>query len=196
MNNLNKTIKNSILTGTLCTVMLCNATEISSSVLKDDNGKTAITLNNVKVGNLLSIKDFNGTTLYTESIKTSGMYRKGFDLTSLPNGDYFFEVEKDLEIKTIPFMVSRKKVFFGDETTTFKPYIKQKGDVIYISKFAPNLEALTISIYADNNSGYELLYTDRIKGLQSIEKAYKLNKGNYKIVFSSDNKEFTKFINN
>ena len=196
MNNVSKMIKHSIIASTLCTAMLCSATELPVPFIKSDNAKTAITFTNVKIGNLVSVKDSNGNTIYEETIKSSGIYRKGFDFSFLPNGNYSFEIDKDLEIKTIPFTVANKKAVLGKEITTFKPYIKQKGGVIYVSKFAPSLEALSISIYADNNSEYELLYTDKIKGVQTIEKAYKLEKGNYKIVFNSGNQEFTKFINN
>jgi hypothetical protein len=40
------------------------------------------------------------------------------------------------------------------------------------------------------------LHSEKITGVQAIERVYKLEKGNYKIIINSDNKEFTKFINN
>tara|TARA_R110002049_G_scaffold219075_3_gene390810 strand:+ start:1170 stop:1763 length:594 start_codon:yes stop_codon:yes gene_type:complete len=191
------TIKKSLLAVTVFTATLGNATEISSTI-KEDLKETALTLKNVKKGDLISIKDYSGIVLYKELINFSGTYRKGFDLTALPNGDYFFEVDKDLEVKTIPFTVQSNKVVFNKEAEviTYKPYVRQKEDLVLISKLAPNLEPLNISVYAETNGFYELAYSEKIEGTQTIERVYKLNKGNYKIIFKSNNKEFTKFINN
>jgi len=169
-----------------------------ASFIKDDAKKTALTLTDVKAGNQLYIKDANGNILYSELIQKSGIYAKGFDLTSLPNGEYIFELDKDFEIKTIPFTISFKNVVVNRRkgTTSFKPHLKQKGNLLFVTKLSPNLEAMKISIHTDNNSEYELLHSEKITGVQAIERVYKLEKGNYKIIINSDNKEFTKFINN
>lgn len=197
MKNVKKTIKKSILIVTVFASMLTSATEISKlKLVKEELTKTALTLNNVKAGNLLTIKDYSGVILYKELINSSGTYKKGFDLTALPNGAYFFEVDKDLEILTIPFTVNANKVAYNKETTAFKPLVNQKNNLVFISKLSPNLEAVNIRIYADNNNDYELLYSEKIEGVQTVERIYKLEKGKYKIVFNSNNQEFTKFINN
>lgn len=198
MKNVIKIVKKSIIIITAFATIISNATEITSSVVKEEIIKTALTLNNVKEGNLLTIKDYNGFVLYKELINFSGTYRKGFDLSALPDGKYFFEVDKELEIKIIPFTVSNSKVVINKdkETTSYKPFVNQKDNLVFISKLSPNYEALKISIYINNKSEYELLHSEKIEGLQSIERVYKLEKGNYKIVFNSNNQEFTKFINN
>ncbi|MFI1744847.1 hypothetical protein [Thalassobellus sediminis] len=190
-------IKKSILLVTVFTTMLSIANEIPNSI-KNTYKETALTINNVSQGDLLTIKDYNGIVLYKELIKFSGTYKKGFDLTALPSGDYFFEVDKDMEINTIPFTVSSNSVVFNkeEETSIFKPYLRQKGDLVLISKLAPNLEPLNVSIYSELNGSSELVYTQKVEGLQAIDLAYRLKKGNFKIVFNSNGKEFTKFINN
>ncbi|MFG6685438.1 hypothetical protein ACGK9U_02560 [Mariniflexile sp. HNIBRBA6329] len=198
MKNVLNNSKKGILMVTLFATLLSFANEGSFSTIKDDAKTTALTLSNVKAGNLLYIKDANGEILYSELIQKSGIYIKGFDLTSLPEGEYVFELDKDLETKTIPFTVSFKNIVINrsKETTSFKPYVSQKGNLLFVSKLSPNQEAVKISVYADNNSEYELLHSEKIEGIQSVERVYKLEKGNYKIVISSNNKEFTKFINN
>ncbi|WNH08536.1 hypothetical protein [Thalassobellus suaedae] len=190
-------IKKSILLVTVFTTMLSIANEIPNNIKKTYK-ETALTINNVSQGDLLTIKDYNGIVLYKELIKSNGTYKKGFDLTALPSGDYFFEVDKDMEIKTIPFTVNYQSVVFNKEkeTSIYKPYLRQKGDLILISKLAPNLEPLKVSIYSELESGSELLYTQNIESIQSIDIAYRLKKGSFKIVFNSNGKEFTKFINN
>lgn len=167
-----------------------------NNIIKDVK-KTDLRINNVKEGNLLTIKDVNGLILYKELIEKSGVYTKGFDLSALPNGDYFFELDKDVQIKTIPFSVTKNKVTFNkaEETIVFKPVAIVKNNLVTITKFAPNYESLKISIYSDNGTN-ELLHTETIKGKQVIEKAYKLKTGKYKLVLNSNNKEYIKFINN
>ena len=198
MKKVIRTIQKSLLAVTVFTTMLGNASEISPLSTKEDIKKTAITINNVKAGNLLTIKDYNGIVLYKELINLSGTYKKGFDLTALPNGNYFFEVNKDMEIRTIPFTVKSSEVVFNkaEEKITFKPFVRQKGDLVLITKLATNLEALKIDIYSDANGSYELAYSEEVEGIQTIERTYKLEKGNYKIILNSNNKVFTKFINN
>ena len=183
---------------TMFATLLSFANEASFSTIKDDAKKTALTLTDVKIGNQLSIKDANGILLYTEEIKKSGNYIKGFDFTSLPDGEYVFELDKDVEIKTIPFTVSKTKVLINrrGETTNFKPQFRQKDNLLFVTKLSPNLEAVKISVYSNTNDQFELLHTENIKDVQTAERVYKLEKGNYKIVINSDNKEFTKFINN
>jgi len=197
MKNTIKTSKKILLTVAMLTAMLGNANETSFNI-KDDAKKTALTINNVKEGNLISIKDQNGIILYKELIQTSGSYEKRFDLTALPNGDYFFELDKDLEIKTIPFTVKSNNVVFNKEkeVVIFKPYVNQKKGLVLISKLAPNLEPLTINIYAETNTGLKPVHHENIKGEKIIERVYKLNKGKFLIVFNSNGRTFKKFINN
>ncbi|KAA5827341.1 hypothetical protein FPF71_00405 [Algibacter amylolyticus] len=170
----------------------------SNSLIKKGAKKTAIVLKNVKVGNLLTIKDNYGIVLYKEAIKTEGSYTKGFDLTQLPDGDYVFELEKDLEINTIPFTVLHNQVTFNktDEVTYFKPYVKQDQDLVYVTKLNPELKETTINVYAINGTESTLRFSEKITNTQSIEKVFKLTKGNFKIEINSGNKEYTTFINN
>lgn len=198
MKNVIKTVKKCILIVTVFASMQISANEISTRIVNIDAKSTSFTLNNVKVGDLLTIKDYDGVVLYKELIKNSGTYKKGFDLSALPNGDYFFEIEKDFEIKIIPFTVNTKNVVFNkeNEATSFKPLVTQKNNLLVISKLNPAFEAVKIKIYSNINNEHELLYTENIEDSQKVERVYKLEKGNYFIVINSDNKEFTKFINN
>ncbi|TYA74022.1 hypothetical protein [Seonamhaeicola marinus] len=197
MKNVLLNIRKGILTVAMMATVIGYASE-RTSIIKDAK-RTSITLSNVKKGNLLSIKDVNGVVLYNETIEQTGIYTKGFDLTALPNGEYSFELDKDVEIRTIPFSVIDKKVVFNkeDETVYNKPVAVLKEGLVYVTKLAPKGEPLKISFYSvEASSAEELLYTETIEGTQAIERAFKLEAGNYKIVFNSDNKDFTKFINN
>ncbi|AUP79291.1 hypothetical protein [Flavivirga eckloniae] len=199
MKKVIRNIKKTLLTVAMLTAMIGNANEISSFKTKEGLKGTALTIENVKEGDLLSIRNYNGIIIYKELIQSSGTYEKGFDLTELPNGDYFFEIDKDLKIKTIPFTVKENNVVFNKEkeVVVFKPYIREKNDLVFITKLALNLEPLKIRIYGKYDDGsFVLLSSEKISGVQNIERVYKLKKGgDYKIELDSDNKKFTKFIN-
>ncbi|GAA4940112.1 hypothetical protein GCM10023314_11140 [Algibacter agarivorans] len=197
MKNVIKHSKKGILIVTLFATSLSFANEASFYKIKNDAKSTSLSLSNVKEGNLLSIKDNNGVILYKELIQNTGTYRKGFDLTTLPDGGYFFEIDKDLEIETIPFTVKANEVVFNKEeaVTIFKPYVRQKEDFVYITKLNTNLKTVKIHIYGNYNGDFQLVHSDKIKNTKIINKIYKFKKGSYKIVLNSDNKEYTTFIN-
>ena len=185
---------------TMFATLLSFANEGSFITIKNDAKTTSLTLSNVKKGNLLSITDVHGITLYKEIIKESGVYTKGFDLTLLPNGDYAFEIDKDVEISTIPFSVISNKVIINEELekTIFKPIVKLKNDILYVSKLSMDESPLEVDIYFTESNDYSLIYSEKIENTQNIEKVFKLTglkKGSYKIIFHSEGREYTKFLN-
>jgi hypothetical protein len=197
MKNVIKNTKKGILMVALLATVGTFATS-THTIVKTGVKKTALVLKNVKQGNILSIIDSNGIVLYKEAIENNGDYKKSFDLTELPNGDYVFELEKDLEIKTIPFSIAFNTVSFDGEAevTYFKPYIKHANDLVFVSKLNLTKEDTKVNIYANVDGSYELVHSELIKNANAIEKAFKLNKGSYKIEISSINNEYTTFINN
>ncbi|WP_340154411.1 hypothetical protein [uncultured Winogradskyella sp.] len=189
-------LKNSLVIVVMFTTLFANAN--SSLRTSKDATKTILTLTNVIKGNELQVKDAFGVTLYSEMIKDSGDYIKGFDLTELPNGDYYFELIQDSKIKTMPFSVEANKVTFvkNNELTIFKPVVKLEENLVYISKLALNEQSLEIEVYFDND-GYNLLHSETIEGTQDIKRMYKLDetkKGNYKIVTKTDGKTFVEYV--
>lgn len=203
MKNAITNTKKGFLMVTMFATLLSFAKEESFYLIKNDAKRTSLSLNNVKEGNLLSIKDNNGVVLFKESIKKAGIYTKGFDLTSLPDGLYLFELEKDLEIKTIPFTVKSEEVTFNEnaETKVFKPYVKANDDMVYVSMLALNAEPLLVEIYFTESNllnNFELVHSEKISGEKIIQKAFKLsgiNNGSYKVVCYSHGRKFVKTFN-
>ncbi|WP_136482517.1 hypothetical protein [Cognatitamlana onchidii] len=170
-----------------------------AKILIDNKTKTtALVLEDVKKGNQIYIKDNNGFVLYKELIETNGIYKKGFDLNNLPDGTYIFEVEKDLEINTIPFTVKANHVVFNEEqeSTIFKPHTRQEDDLVFISKLASSAESISIKVYAVYNDSSALVHSENIENETILERIYKLEKGQYKIVINANNKTYTTFISN
>lgn len=200
-----KAIKN-VKKGLLITAMLLASLSFATEgtpffKLVKNVKKTSLTLDNVKEGNTLYIKDNYGVELYQEIIHTNGLYARGFDLTSLPNGAYRFELDADAQIKVIPFTVEENAITVNNNKakTIFKPTIRIKGNLVFISKLALHNEPLKIEVYYEKLSGSDLMLSETIKDTKNIERVYKLTgleNGDYKIVFHTNEREFTEFINN
>jgi hypothetical protein len=145
---------------------------------------------------LISVKDIDGHVLYSENYEGLNFSKK-YDLATLPNGDYFFEIEGSTKIKLMPFKVSSKKVSFNNEIETvyYKPTVRQDKNLVYVSKVTFNEEAsLAISLYDEKLNE---LYSEDLSGTLSLGKILdisKLAKGNYKLVLKSGNKVFTEEI--
>jgi len=145
----------------------------------------------------LSIKDGGGIVLYKESIVKKGDYSKGFDLTSLPNGEYYFELDTELEIVIIPFTVVSNQVVFKKEqkSTIFKPFVRVKDDMVFVSRVSYEKSPIEYNIYYADN--YDLVLSEKVDSEKHIKKIYdfsKAKKGNYLFVFKSNGRRFTKTI--
>lgn len=99
----------------MCTTLLANANEISTLRNLKDQKTTMLTLLNVKKGNQLLMKDAFGKILYRQSIMNSGEFIKGFDLTSLPNGNYHFVLKGELQNKFVPFKINNQRLEYNEE---------------------------------------------------------------------------------
>ncbi|MEZ4842170.1 MAG: hypothetical protein R2821_11825 [Flavobacteriaceae bacterium] len=185
--------QNLVITMLMLTVFIGYANE-GNITFKDEI--TNVNFDYVKNGSVLSIKDENGLILYKETIQKSGNYSKGFDLTELPDGKYFFELDKDVEISVIPFEVSNTKVTFNKEKESIirKPILVTKKGVVYLSKLSVNNEPMEVTIYHENDKVYaEKLQEDSY----SIGRAYDFStskKGEYRIVMETEGRQFVKNI--
>ena len=171
--------------------------EITSNTNNVKDGLTNVTFKDVKKGSILFIKDMNGLVLYREIIKESGKYAKGFDLTSLPDGDYYFEMNKDVEISIIPFKVA-SSVGTLDKTTEsniFKPVVFVNNKKVHISKISLESEVLRVKIFSENS---KLVYSGSIKIKGDVfGKTYDFStslKGRYTIVITSKGRTFVEKI--
>jgi len=196
-----KAIKKHLVFVAVLVTMLNYANTKSPESISGDIKKTILTLNNVKIGEELLIKDSNQLVLYRESIAKSGDYKKGFDLTALPNGDYYFELTKDLLIEVIPFNVENRVVIFNksEKDVIYKPFVtKAKDNVVLVSSLSLQSNPLALSIYYDNNGVMELIYNETITNTMNIKKAYALDaskKGTYVFLINTNGRTFTNQIN-
>lgn len=197
-----KEVKKGILLVAMLSAMLSNATRPATFEKKVEIKNSTLSIHNVKQGQQLVIKDYYGIVLYKELIEKSGAYTKGFDLTTLPNGVYYFELDKDIEVQVIPFKVYKNKVEFlkDKETKFFKPVIRFKDNKVLLSRLSFDNKPLEVKIYYDGYSGfsdYELIHTEKFKDTKIVERVYALDKtkkGNYRVVVKTEGREFTESI--
>ncbi len=174
---------------------LANDNELA--IKEKETNVTSIRFENVIQGSSLTIKDENGLVLYNESIEQSGDYSKGFDLSSLPNGDYFFELNSELKLVVIPFNVDASEVVLdkGSEESIYKPAVVTKENMVYVSRTAIDESPLSCKIYYADN--YDLVHRAKFEEMEEVNKAYDFSttkKGNYVFVFESKGRKFTKNI--
>jgi hypothetical protein len=170
----------------------------TNGLLKEKERKvTTLHFENVKKGSTLTIKDLHGLVLYKESIDQSGDYSKGFDLTTLPDGGYFFEMNSETKIEIVPFTVDSSEVVFKKEKkeTVYKSVIKKEDDMVYVWK--PTLEqaSLNYTVYFADN--HDFVLSEDFGKMEKVLKAYdfsKAKKGSYVFVFESNGVKYTKTI--
>ncbi|MEM6721318.1 MAG: hypothetical protein AAF611_18465 [Bacteroidota bacterium] len=162
---------------------------------------TILTFNNVKKGHQLVIKDANLLVVYKESIQQNGTYSKGFDLTGLPDGDYYVELDKDIQIVMIPFTVASSVVTFDkeNETVIYKPSVRVEDNHVFVSRLSLDVEPLTIKLYYTESfkQSRELIFSEEIKDTKIVERIFELSRekrGNYTFVFYSKGRTFTERV--
>ena len=192
-----KLIKQSVVVLGLCVSMQTFANNEIGVTKEKEPKVTSISFKKVKPGSKLSIKDGDGMVLYKEPIVKKGDYSKGFDLTTLPNGDYYFELDSELEIVIIPFNVVSNQVVFKKEekSTIFKPLVRVKDNIVFVSRVSYEESPIEFKIYYADN--YDLVLSEKTENQNHLKKIYdfsKAKKGNYLFVFKSNGRRFTKTV--
>lgn len=195
-----KVFKNYLLIATVFTVLFGYGTEKGRSENGLKTKQSYVTFKDVKKGSLLHLKDSNNQVIYKEEISKSGYYLRKFDFTFLPEGSYYFELVKDLEISTKPFSVDANSVtFYNNVTNFFKPHVTIKDSKILISQLSLNKQPLKIKLFYENGiGGTDLIYTETLSDevvLKTVLKLSEKKKGTYKVVMFSENYMFEETLN-
>ncbi|MBU2949790.1 hypothetical protein KO493_03650 [Tamlana agarivorans] len=201
MKNIFTNTKKGFLMVTLFATMLSFANENAFFSINVEANKTTLTLAHAKEGSLLSLKNAAGKVICSETIKTTGKYTREFNLAFLTNGNYMFEVDKDLEIKEIPFSIKSGVASFNKykERTVYKPFIRVSNDMLYISKLALDGEPLDIEILYTRKNSFNsyVVVSEKLTDAEKIEKVYQLSglkEGNYQVIVYTAHRKFEKNI--
>ena len=188
-------IKKSLVVVILMIALLSNASEKDRSIkiISHESKVVQLYLNNHDGSSELVLKDAYGIQLYQYSIKGKE-FSKTFDLSELPDGNYFFELNGQTKIKTLPFSVAVKKVEFDKETIVFKPIVRLKSNAVYISKFTLKEDELEVFLFDENRN---LLFSKKLIGennLNLILNLKNLKSGSYKLQLKNGGKLYNEII--
>jgi len=149
-----------------------------------------VVFENVEKNHSLTITDKEGVILHRENISKNGHLEKLFDLSSLKDGQYKIEVDKNFEVLIKNFTIKNKAVILDENTgkIVFKPIIKNKDNNVLISRINFDKKPLHISIYYKDM----LILEETIKSDKTLlNKVYQLDetkKGNYTIIVTGNSK--------
>mgnify|MGYP006126666297 CR=1 FL=1 len=169
------------------------ATEKNNAINTIDGKKVKVEFTAVRKGQVLSIKDANGSIIYKDIIETSGNYSKTFDVTALKNGRYTTELEKNFEIIIKPFFVENGLVTFltQNKKTIFKPIIRTAENLVFISKMSFDNAPIKITLYYEG----AIIYSETIKEEKELERVFRLlktKKGAYRVAINSKKRGYSK----
>ena len=188
-----KTIKRITVAAFILASLIGYANEDKKTTNNKAKKTVKLVFNNVKKGQILSIRDEQGFELYNNKIKNSGNYSKIFDFSALEDGIYSAELNKDFKIITKKVIVKNGLVTFlnNKNKTEFKPVIRTKNNLLYISKLALNPESIKITIYYKETA----IFSETLKDKKNLKRIYKLSKneiGKYKVIIDTKDRYFVK----
>lgn len=130
-------------------------------------------------------------TLYAESWEEMLDYKKRFDLSKLPDGDYSFEIEHAQKITIYSFAVTDHRVIISpDVLERYVPTIVFKDDLLGISLLNP--QASDVEITITDTSGEQLI-NDVLAEKQLVTIRYNLTQlpvGNYTVKVKTEGRTY------
>ena len=202
MKTLIANLKMVLLVVLLYTPLLGFANENSILISYNEDKFVELTLNNVKSGNLLVIKDLKDVKLYEYKISNTGRIKKEFDLSTLPIGYYNIELNKDMERIVYPFQINKRRAVFieNDIISVYKPMSRIKDGHVLISQLALDMSPLEVKIFVetkDTSVFFDLVHAETVEGKKQINLVYKLpnlGKGKFKILLISKGQKFVSYF--
>ena len=188
-----KTLKKITLVALMLGTLIGYANEDKNTADNKAKRTVKVEFKNVKKGQTLTIKDNQGTAFYNSEIKNAGNYSRTFDFSALEDGIYSAELNKDFEIHIKEFYVKNGLVTFlnNNNEKVFKPVIRTKDNLLYISKLDFNQEPLKVTIYYNDN----VILSETVEGKEHLKRVYKLSEnevGNYKVIINTEDRSFVK----
>ncbi|WP_405564255.1 hypothetical protein [Polaribacter sp. Asnod6-C07] len=185
-------IKKTVLVASLMLGTFTNYANNTTSENTLDASKVKVVFNEVKKGQKLTIKNINGTVLYSENVAQAGKFIKTFDFSLLKDGNYTLELEKDFQIIVKSLKIEDNKVIFAEDTkkVILKPVIRKKENLIMITKIAFDNQPLEVDLYYNN----EIILSETVEGEEILNRVYKLDineKGDYKVVVKNNGRNYS-----
>jgi hypothetical protein len=154
--------------------------------------KVVVAISSLTESNLkITVEDQkNRIVYYNETSEPKGDYRKIFDFSELENGSYKLSVVSKNLTAEREFQISKGEVKVGKEKTTLEPFFGYEDGLLRYSYLNFDNENVTM-YFLDKN---DLIYSKEIGNTFNVNGALnlsKLKKGDYSVILSAGEKEFT-----
>lgn len=170
------------------TLVSANAIAFEDSLKIKNEKSFDLVLTEVTKQTQITLTDKRNNVLYTNTIEGGSNFSKTFNLELLPEGDYFFEIEDEVRVKSIALEVNENNVSACSTAMDehFKPMVNEKGNMVYVSQFSPSQDPLYVAIY---NSKNELIHEETLKGKMDLGKKFDFSRtasGEYRFFLESN----------
>lgn len=190
-------MKNIIKTTILSTALFASASLFAGDAKVVALNKKAVNVTVNNISETLSIRLFDnyGKNIYANHFKNDLNYASTYDLSSLPSGVYYLEVEdgstyQKFEVTVSPIKVEVTKLA---EEKVFEPSVRIKENLLFVNMFSLNRERSALVNVADKEN--TIVLSERLIGTNNFGKIYDLSslpKGEYELTVTSGGKEVVK----
>jgi hypothetical protein len=188
-----KTIKLAFTVAALAAATIANAVEKPKmNVVPLNSERAIVSVTNVNPAIFeVSIEAENGDMVYyKQTSEPVTDFKQVYDFKNLAQGKYVLNLQVNNTKVMNDFQVSGKGIEVGESKVRFAPYFDFKNDELKLSYL--NFDQENLKLYFYDNEG--LVYETKLGRDFNITTGYDLSglkNGNYRVVLSSFNNEFT-----
>ncbi|WP_343855481.1 hypothetical protein [Fulvivirga kasyanovii] len=194
-----KTLKTSMAAVLLLTTLFVSAygTTPYIKVTSYDQKKFFLIIKNTDSSKVnVELKDVDNFRLYKETNIQNGEYLKGFDMQSLPDGEYTLEIENNQRIEMFALSIINGKLSINRDNrlVIHKPSINQSGNKVDIALQKTHEEPLKLAILDNTN---DIIFEDTLADNGNLTKRYdmsRLGPGSYTMRIGIAGKYFSRSI--
>jgi len=141
----------------------------------------------------MKIVDDFGVVLYEETLGRNLEIGKQFNLSKLPTGNYFIEMDAAVKQVVIPLQVTEQEAVLKMDfkTEIYKPFMKISGTSLQLMVFNPDKNPITVAIY--NQLG-QLLFEETVTEQIELKRSYNFSKvesGDYSLQVKKNGKVYS-----
>jgi hypothetical protein len=175
---------------------LMAAGNLKVNILPLTSEKAVVAISAADAANFkISIENDKGEKVYyKETDADSKDYRKVFDFSNLEKGDYKLSVSMNGLTTERLFKIDNENIAVGKENSLIEPYFAFKDGVLKMSYLNFPEENISLNFYTND----DLVYSKELGNKFNVTEGYdlsKLEKGNYTVVLSTNNKSYTYDVN-
>ena len=176
--------------------ILANSIEGTLKVYKNSDKKFSVQMSNFdEVKLAIRISDENERSLFEEEIKGNRNFNKTYDMSQLPQGNYFLEVEDNKKISEWKIQVSEKEMNISQISEISIPQFVQQNNRVELN--LKNIANFDAKLKVIDENGIEL-YEEDLENTDSVRKIFDFSQVppiNYTIVASIGDRNFKFYVN-